>query len=132
MVCYDINIFIGFKDSKVLLYQARHRLRELISTDIVTKRTCQNPGLNYPGKVGRRRDGADVLPEEKFGFRRGWGTVLQVARISYDIKENCQKRVNTNLTSLDMAKTFDGIWYETFVAKLFEYRMSLWLMKMIL
>lgn len=42
------------------------------------------------------------------GFRRGRGTVLQAAMIKHDVKENFQKRVDTHMASLDMARAFDG------------------------
>lgn len=35
-----------------------------------------------------------MLPKKQFGFQRGRETVLQVARIVYDIKENFQKNTN--------------------------------------
>lgn len=43
----------------------------------------------------------------------------------YDIKHDYRKRINIHLTSLDMTKEFDG------VAKLHDFNVSLWLVKIV-
>lgn len=76
-------------------------------------------------------EGINLLPAEQFGFREGRSTVLQVARIIHNIKENFQTGQNTFLLSLDMKHAFDGVWHPGLVAKLHDCQVPLWLVKIL-
>ena len=65
-----------------------------------------------------------ALPEEQSGFKKGFGTVLQVTRIANDITSNFNKNADTVALSMDLRKAFDRVWHAGLLYKLINLKVN--------
>jgi hypothetical protein len=69
--------------------------------------------------------------EEQFGFRQGHDTTQQVTRIVNDIIANYNKKKVTSMTLLDIQKTFDRVWIQGLIIKLYKNKIPINMVKLL-
>lgn len=62
-----------------------------------------------------------IVPNEQFGFRPGYSTSHQLARIVSLIKSNFYQKNSVGMLSMDIEKAFDSVWHNALIYKLLKY-----------
>lgn len=72
-----------------------------------------------------------ILIDEQFGFRRNRSTVQQLTRIAHNISCNFNINKSTAMVLLDIEKAFDTVWHKFLIYLLYDYKLPLYLVKII-
>ena len=76
-------------------------------------------------------DGKRLLNDFQYGFRPDHSTVQQLFRIGELITTDFNRRLNTGLVSLDLAKAFDKVWHPGLLYKLHIMAIPIRIIKLI-
>ena len=71
-------------------------------------------------RLTKHLDDNKVIIDEQFGFRKGHGTEMQVARIADAITRNFKKEYVTSMVLLDIEKAFDSVWIDGAIYKIIK------------
>jgi hypothetical protein len=83
-------------------------------------------------RLSRYAEKNNIIPNEKFAFRKRHSTIAQLARLTDSITHGFNRNKHTGIILLDIEKAYDTVWVKGLIYKLISYDVPYYLIHFLL